>query len=55
MRLFLIVAIVCLAVALLGAVGAIDGVNVIAWFIAGQLAWAADTAAGVWPMYTRRP
>lgn len=53
MRLLLLVAIVALAVAFLGAIGAVSGVNFDAWLSAGLLAWAVDVAVGGWVLPLR--
>ncbi|MDE2104775.1 MAG: hypothetical protein KGL39_46490 [Patescibacteria group bacterium] len=46
MRLFIIAAIVCFVIALLGAIGAFSGVDVRAWAIGGLLAISLDMATG---------
>lgn len=46
MRVFILIAVVCLAIALLGATGLVTGVDVTAWAIGGLLAWAIDSALG---------
>jgi hypothetical protein len=46
MRLFIIAAVVCFAIALLGALGAFGGVNITAWALGGLLAWSLDAALG---------
>lgn len=46
MRLFIIAAIVCFVIALLGAIAVASGVNVTAWTVGGLLAVALDMAVG---------
>jgi len=50
MRLFILAAIVCFAIALLGAINAFSGVNVIGWIAGGLLAWSIDAALGGWAL-----
>lgn len=42
----MLIAVVALAVAFLGAIGAIQGVNVTGWAVGGLLAWAVDVLLG---------
>lgn len=46
MRIIMLVAVIALAIAFLGAAGVIDGVNFDAWLSGGLLAWAVDVALG---------
>ena len=46
MRIFIIVAIVLFAIALLLQTGILGGTNALAWAIGGLLAWALDSATG---------
>lgn len=57
MRVLMFVSVVCFVIALLGQVDAIHGVNVLAWALAGWLAWAVDIAIGgyVLPAARSRP
>jgi hypothetical protein len=48
MRIIMLIAVIVLAVAFLGAASVINGVNVQAWFIGGMLAWAVDAFLGDW-------
>lgn len=54
MRVLMAVAVVCFALALLGAAHVVNGVNVIAWLSGGLLAWAVDVAAGGYVLPARR-
>jgi hypothetical protein len=54
MRLFVIAAVVCFVIALLGAVDAFHGVNVTAWALGGLLAWSLDAAVGGYVLPLRR-
>jgi hypothetical protein len=57
MRLFIIAAIVCFVIALLGELGVFTGVAALTWVTGGLLAWAIDAAVGgyVLPIGARRP
>lgn len=46
MRLLMLVAVVCFTIALLGQINVISGVGVLAWALAGWLAWSIDVALG---------
>lgn len=46
MRILMLLAVVCLAVAFIGAANIVNGVNVLAWFIGGMLVWAVDVTIG---------
>ena len=50
MRLLILIAVICLVIALLGATSVINGVNVTAWAIGGLLAWCADAALADYPL-----
>jgi hypothetical protein len=50
MRLFIIAAIVCFVIALLGELGAFSGVAALTWITGGLLAWAVDAALGGWAL-----
>lgn len=46
----MLVAVVCLVIALLGAMSVLHGVNVRAWALGGLLAWAIDVALAPYPL-----
>lgn len=48
MRIFVIAAIVCFAIALLATLGVFTGTNVLGWIAGGLLSWAIDSAVGGW-------
>jgi hypothetical protein len=50
MRFLMLVAVICLVIALLGAASVLHGVNVTAWAIGGLLAWAVDVALAPYPL-----
>lgn len=53
MRVLMFVAVACFIVAFLGQVSAINGVDVLAWLLAGFVAWSVDVAVGGYT-YVRR-
>lgn len=57
MRVFIIAAIVCFAIAVLAELAVFTGTSVLAWIAGGLLSWAIDSAIGgvgvAWP--ARRP
>jgi hypothetical protein len=55
MRVLMLIAVIALAVAFLGAIDAISGVNFPAWLSGGLLAWALDVALGGYVLPMRRP
>lgn len=57
MRIFIIAAIVCFAIALLAELAVFTGTNTLAWVTGGLLSWAIDSAVGGWAVAwpARRP
>jgi hypothetical protein len=54
MRVLMLAAVVCFAVALLGQISVLAGVDVLAWALAGWLAWSGDVALGGYVFATPR-